>query len=319
MNTTDKATVLVTGAAGNIGSAFVSALLKDRLYSVLAVDNLSTGARAKLPSNDDNFRFVKADVNDYEELSAIFHTSRFNYVFHFAAVVGVKRTLENPLSVLKDIDGIKNILSLSKNCGVIRVFFSSSSEVYGEPISIPQHEELTPLNSRLPYAIVKNLAEAYFRSYYQEHGLPYTIFRFFNTYGPNQSEDFVVPRFLRAALRNEPIMIYGDGQQTRTFCYIDDNTETMLRCLKDDLFVNDVLNVGSDIECSVLDLANLVIRLTGSRSEICFLPPLAEGDMARRQPDITKMKSIINHELVPLRDGIQRLIAHLNAQSKNEE
>lgn len=301
-------TVLITGAAGNIGSALSQALLSKDEYFVVAVDDLSTGARSKLPPSDENFRFIKANANDYQELSAIFHTFHFDFVFHFAAVVGVKRTLENPLKVLADIEGIKNILSLSKNCGVQRVFYSSSSEVYGEPVSIPQHEEYTPLNSRLPYAIVKNLGEAYFKSYYQEHLLPYTIFRFFNTYGPNQSDDFVVPRFLRSALNNDPITIYGNGVQTRTFCYVDDNIETIIKALESNFCLNNVLNIGSDVECSILSLAELIIKLTGSQSEIIYLPPLPEGDMTRRQPDISKMKALLNRKLIPLEDGILRLI-----------
>lgn len=307
--------VLITGAAGNIGSAFVRALLSSGDYFVVAVDNLSTGARNKLPKSNARFKFIKADVNDFSEISALFYTYRFDFVFHFAAIVGVERTLANPLSVLGDIDGIKNVLSLSKNCGIKRVFFSSSSEVYGEPVSVPQHEEYTPLNSKLPYAIVKNLGEAYFKSYYVEHGLPYTIFRFFNTYGPDQSDDFVVPRFLRAAMDGRPIMIYGDGSQTRTFCYIEDNTEAMIKCLRDDVYINDVLNVGSDVEFSILDLAKLVIQLSNSSSEIMFLPPLPEGDMKRRHPDISKMKKILNRDLISLSDGLKRLINHFKNNS----
>lgn len=306
--------VLITGAAGNIGSALAHALLSKDEYFVVAVDDLSTGSRFKLPANDDKFRFINADANNYQELSAIFHTYKIDFVFHFAAVVGVKRTLENPLRVLADIDGIRNILSLSKNCGVQRVFYSSSSEVYGEPVSIPQHEEHTPLNSRLPYAIVKNLGEAYFRSYYQEHALEYTIFRFFNTYGPNQSDDFVVPRFLKAALNNDPITIYGDGSQTRTFCYVDDNVESMVNTLEARYCINDVLNIGSDISCSIVGLAELIVNLTGSRSQIRYLPPLPEGDMTRRLPDIEKMKKILNRDLITLEDGLLRLIRHLNSK-----
>jgi UDP-glucuronate decarboxylase len=307
--------VLVTGAAGNIGSALTHALLARGDYFVVGVDDLSTGARYKLPLLNEKFRFIKADTNEYRELSAIFYTYRFDFVFHFAAVVGVKRTLENPLRVLADVDGIKNILSLAKNCGVRRVFYSSSSEVYGEPVSIPQHEERTPLNSRLPYAIVKNLGEAYFKSFYQEHSLPYTIFRFFNTYGPNQSDDFVVPRFLSSALSNCPIEIYGDGKQTRTFCYVDDNVDTMINALEKGYCVNDVLNIGSDVECSINALAELIIKLAGSKSEIKYLPPLPEGDMTRRQPDISKMKTILNREAIPLEEGILRLIRHLQRKS----
>jgi UDP-glucose 4-epimerase len=111
----------------------------------------------------------------------------FDYVFHYAAVVGVKRTLENPVLVLEDLQGIRNVLTLCKNTGVKRVFYASSSEVYGEPVHLPQHEHNTPLNSRLPYAVVKNAGESFCRSYFQEYGLEYTIFRFFNTYGPKQS------------------------------------------------------------------------------------------------------------------------------------
>lgn len=303
---------LITGAAGNIGSALAKALLYKDDHFVVAVDDLSTGSRSKLPPNSDRFLFIKSDANDYRDLSAIFHTYKFHFVFHFAAVVGVKRTLENPLRVLSDIDGIKNILSLSKNCGVQRVFYSSSSEVYGEPVSIPQHEEDTPLNSRLPYAIVKNLGEAYFRSFYQEHGLEYTIFRFFNTYGPNQSDDFVVPRFLQAALKNEPIKIYGDGSQTRTFCYVDDNIQSMLNTLEANYCINDVLNIGSDIPFTIIELATIIIDLTGSKSQISYLPPLPEGDMTRRLPDIEKMKKILNRELITLEEGLQRLIHHFN-------
>lgn len=310
--------VLITGAAGNIGSALTHALLSKDDYFVIAVDDLSTGARSKLPLTSEKFRFLKVDVNDYRELSAIFQCYHFDFVFHFAAVVGVKRTLENPLKVLGDIDGIKNILSLSKNCGVKHVFYSSSSEVYGEPVSIPQHEEHTPLNSRLPYAIVKNLGEAYFKSYYQEHFLPYTIFRFFNTYGPNQSDDFVVPRFLKAALRNDPITIYGDGTQTRTFCYVDDNIQTMINALENNDCLNDVLNIGSDVECSIINLAKTIIELTGSKSEIIFLPPLPEGDMTRRQPDISKMKKILNRNLMPLEDGLFRLIHSFESKNNHE-
>ena len=114
-------------------------------------------------------------------------------------MVGVKRTLENPLKVLEDIKGIQSVLHLAKNTGVKRVFFASSSEVYGEPVEFPQNEFTTPLNSKLPYAIVKNVGEAFLKSYYLEHGLNYTIFRFFNTYGPKQSTDFVMSKFLRAA------------------------------------------------------------------------------------------------------------------------
>ena len=210
--------------------------------------------------------------------------------------------------VLEDIDGIKNILHLSKNTGVKRVYFASSSEVYGESISFPQDEISTPLNSRLPYAVVKNVGESFFRSYQQEFGLDFTIFRFFNTFGAKQNTDFVISKFLRMALNNDPITIYGDGMQSRTFCYIDDNIDACLNAFHNGKFVNDVLNVGNDIETSVLKLAQIIIELTKSKSEIVHVPALEEGDMRRRLPNITRMKELLNRPLLTLEEGLSKML-----------
>jgi UDP-glucose 4-epimerase len=209
---------------------------------------------------------------------------------------------------LNDITGIKNVLNLSKNTGVKRVFFSSSSEVYGEPVEFPQNEHTTPLNSRLPYAIVKNVGEAYLRSYKQEYDLDFTIFRFFNTYGPQQSNDFVMSKFITAALSNTDITIYGDGSQTRTFCYIDDNVDACLSAFYNNKVLNDVVNIGTDDEITILDLARQIIDITDSSSKIVFLPALKEGDMTRRCPDNSKMKELLSRPLTPLEDGVRKLI-----------
>ncbi|WP_376777071.1 NAD-dependent epimerase/dehydratase family protein [Flavobacterium covae] len=300
--------ILITGGAGNVGSALASKLAEDNSNYIVIIDNLSTGSLHKIPQKE-NVKFIKANCNVYNDIVPIFGRYDFNYVFHYAAVVGVKRTLANPISVLEDIEGIKNILSLSKNSGVERVFFSSSSEVYGEPFEIPQNEKTTPLNSRLPYAIVKNVGEAFFKSYQQEYGLNYTIFRFFNTYGPNQSEDFVITRFVKAALKNEPIYIYGDGMQTRSFCYVDDNITTCVKILNEGLCMNDVINIGSHKEQTILSLAEEIIKHTQSLSKIVFLPALPEGDMTRRCPDNSKMLSILNKDLITLEEGIAKLTA----------
>jgi len=301
--------ILITGAAGNIGSALVDRLLTYPEYRVVGVDNFLTGSRSKLPqAAGSNFTFIKADVNNYAEISSIMLSHGFQYVFHYAAVVGVQRTLDNPVLVLDDIQGIKNILDLCKNTGVKRVFYSSSSEVYGEPVEFPQNEQTTPLNSRLPYAVVKNVGEAFLRSYHREYDLDYTIFRFFNTYGPRQSEDFVVTRFLKQAIAGMPITIYGEGSQSRTFCYIDDNIDTTLRCLQNDLCVNDVMNLGNDEEISIKDLASLIVRITSSTSKVDFLPALKEGDMTRRKPDNSRMRAILERPLVSLEEGIRKTI-----------
>lgn len=304
-----KDKILVTGGAGNIGSALVNKLLKNDNNYVVIVDNLSTGFISKLPSKEnENWKFINADVNNYADISTIMHSYNFHYVFHYAAVVGVQRTQSNPVSVLNDIDGIKNILNLSKNSSVKHVYFASSSEVYGEPVQLPQHEFDTPLNSRVPYAVVKNVGECFFRSYWQAYRLPYTIFRFFNTYGPNQSTDFVVARFLAAALKNRDITIYGDGSQTRTFTYVDDNVEVCNKIFEKKLLVNDVINIGNEELFTVKELAELILKITNSKSKIVYLPPLKDGDMTRRQPDNTKMKEILNKKLISVEDGIKLMI-----------
>lgn len=300
--------ILVTGGAGFIGSRLCEKLLEYPHIQIVAVDNLSTGHPQKLPLAHPNLHFIKADVNDRTEIAEIMMSWRFEYVFHYAAVVGVKRTLEHPLLVLKDIEGIKNILELSKNTGVKRVFYSSSSEIYGEPVEYPQNEETTPLNSRLPYAIVKNVGEAFLRSYHKEYHLNYTIFRFFNTYGPKQSQHFVISRFIKQALTNNDITIYGDGLQTRTFCYIDDNVDATIEAFLNNKFVNDIVNIGNDKETHIIELAKLIVQLTGSRSKIVHLPPLKEGDMRGRRPDIQKMKQLINRPFVSLEEGIKKIL-----------
>jgi len=298
--------VLITGGAGFIGSSLADALLQKGNYEIVLVDNLLTGRMENLPKHP-GCRFIKCDANDYNDIAPVFLAFRFDYIFHYAAVVGVKRTLDNPVMVLDDLKGIRNVLDLSKNTGVRRVFFSSSSEVYGEPVHLPQHEHTTPLNSRLPYAIVKNVGESFCRSYHQEYGLEYTLFRFFNTYGPKQSPDFVISKFIDAALAGKDITVYGDGSQTRTFCYINDNSTACINALEKNLFVNDVVNIGNDSAITVLELANTIIRLCDSKSKIVHLPPLPDGDMTRRQPDITNMKKLLKNDFTSLEDGLSRI------------
>lgn len=306
---TYKRYILVTGGAGFVGSWMAKRMISDPANFVVIVDNLLTGSLRRLPSKEmSNWRFVKGDVNNYDELAAIMLSNNFDYVFHYAAVVGVKRTLDNPIMVLNDIQGFKYLLDLCKNTGVQRVFFSSSSEVYGEPFEHPQNELTTPLNSRLPYAVVKNVGESFLKSYEKEYGLSYTVFRFFNTYGPKQSTDFVMSKFIKEALAGKDLTIYGDGLQTRTFCFIEDNIEATANAAYGDKFINDVVNIGSDNEVTIIDLAKTIIRLSGSSSGLKFLPPLEEGDMTRRKPDISKMRTLLGRDLTSMEVGIQRLL-----------
>jgi len=301
--------ILITGGAGFIGSSLAEVLVQDKENFVVIVDDLSTGFLHNLPSKKHtNWRFVKCDVNNYRNISEVMFSFNFDYVFHYAAVVGVKRTQDHPVMVLEDIKGIENILTLAKNSSVKRVFFSSSSEVYGEPTEMPQNENTTPLNSRLPYAVVKNLGEAFIKSYHKEFGLDYTIFRFFNTYGAKQSPDFVMTRFIRWALKNEDIKIYGDGSQTRTFCYIDDNIEACKNSFYENKYINDVVNIGSDYEMPIFKLAETIIKITNSKSKIVSLPPLEEGDMKRRCPDVSKMLTLLNRKPVEIEEGIKNIL-----------
>lgn len=304
------AKILITGGAGFIGSSLAERIINTTDHKVVIVDNLLTGDVKRLPkSQNETWRFIKADCNNFQDISSVMLAYKFDYVFHYAAVVGVQRTLDNPKLVLEDIIGIKNILDLSKNTNVKRVFFASSSEVYGEPIEHPQNEATTPLNSRLPYAVVKNVGEAFLRSYKQEFDLDYTIFRFFNTYGPKQSTDFVMSKFIDLAKKNKDIPIYGDGSQTRTFCFINDNIDACLSSFEHGHYLNDTVNVGSDYEVTILQLANIIIKELGSSSKIVHLPALKEGDMKKRKPDIDKMRKLLGRELMPIEEGIKQILA----------
>ncbi len=307
--------ILITGGAGNIGGSLSRRLVLDNDNQITIVDNLLTGSIDNLPKKKySNWRFINSNVNDYSDISPIITSGAFDVIFHYAALVGVHRTLAHPKMVLDDIDGIKNIVSLAKNTGVKRVLFSSSSEIYGEPVEIPQVEATTPLNSRLPYAIVKNVAEAFCKAYHLEYGLNYTIFRFFNTYGPLQSNDFVVSRFIRKALDNKNIMIHGKGDQTRTFCFIDDNVDATILAMNEDHWLNDVVNIGSDVEISIVELAKKIIELTKSKSKIVHIEAREEGDMTRRKPDISKMRQVLQRELITLEKGIMLTIDSIVAQ-----
>lgn len=303
--------ILITGGAGFIGSALAERLLRDPKNFIVIVDNLSTGDVNKLPvAPKEKMHFIKCDVNNYRDIASVMLNYHFDYVFHYAAMVGVQRTQQHPISVLCDLKGIQNILSLCKNSCVKRIFFSSSSEVYGEPTELPQNELTTPLNSRIPYAVVKNAGEAYLKSYKKEYDLDFTIFRFFNTYGPKQSVDFVMSRFISLALKDQKITIYGDGQQTRTFCYINDNVDACVNAFDENKYVNDVVNIGGNIEITMLDLAKKIIEITGSKSKIIFLPPLEEGDMLRRFPDTSKMMKLLKRKPVTIEAGIKKILGN---------
>jgi UDP-glucose 4-epimerase len=294
-----KKNILVTGGAGFIASHLVDKLAQNPKYHVVVLDNLLTGSYTKLPARK-NVTFIKGDSNSREDLNRLFLEYHFEYVFHYAAVVGVERTLSTPLAVLEDIDGFKHLLD---NCRWGKVN-------YGESPTFPQDEHSTPLNSRLPYAIVKNVGEAFLRAYHQEFGTEYTILRFFNTYGPRQSTDFVMAKFITAALKDQEITIYGDGNQTRTFCYIKDNIDATMNAFEKNQLINDVANIGSDIEVTIKELAKTIVDITGSKSKLVHKPPLKEGDMPRRLPVVKTMKKLLGRDFTPLEKGIKATIEY---------
>ena len=300
---------LITGGAGHIGSSLIKSIAKkNKKASILVIDDLSTGNKENITGLE-NVELLEADINNINILNYFKEDFICKYIFHYAATVGVERTQKDPIRVLNDIEGMKNVIKIAKIANPERFFLASSSEVYGEPVEFPQNELTTPLNSRLPYAVVKNINELYLKSFSKKDNFSYSILRFFNTYGPCQSADFVIPRFIKMALNNNDISIYGDGSQTRTFLHIDDNVDFTELLIEKELLKNDTVNVGCDEEISILELAKTVIKLTKSKSKIIFQPPLKDGDMQRRQADNSKMLGLYKKELIPIDEGLRRLIS----------
>lgn len=304
-------TVLVTGAAGFIGSH-----LTDRLLAlgarVVAVDNISTGNEENLAGAKKNAgcTFVRADVNRFEEVAQIFSTHKIDYVFHYAAFVGVKNVIERPLEVFKDIDGIKYLLALSHAHRVKKFVFASSSEAYGEPVELPEREEgVLNVNADDPYGLTKLVGENMVNNYWKRYGMPGTALRFFNVYGPRQNASaygFVVGIFIRRALVGEPPVIFGDGKATRDFVYIDDNIEAGIRALLSDGTNGKTLNVGSGRQTTVNELAEQIVALSGKALTPVYEPERAI-EVRYRCPDVTRMREMLGFEpQVPLDVGLRR-------------
>ena len=231
-----------------------------------------------------------------------------DYIIHLAAVVGVERTLNDPLKVLEDIKGFYNVCNLALFFNARKVLFSSSSEVYGEPVSHPQNELDTPLNAKLPYAVTKLVGEKIFESFKSMHGLEFSIMRFFNTYGPkmNPHDGRVVSNFIVQALTNKPITIYGDGSQTRSFCYVDDLINGLISLMNSS--ENGPINIGNPNEFSIKELAEIEMKKVNSNSEVIFMP-LPQDDPLQRKPVIDKAKNKLNwFPRVELEEGLLKTI-----------
>jgi UDP-glucose 4-epimerase len=303
--------ILVTGGAGFIGSHLVGKLLESG-HSVEVFDDASTGSLRNLVSfqNNPNFRFTQSSVLDLRGLKK--STRRADYIFHLAAAVGVFNIVSSPLSSLvTNIRGTENILDLAQQYAT-PVFLSSSSEVYGKNISDSLRETDdrilgSPTTLRWSYSEAKAIDETLAYAYWIERNLPTRIVRFFNTVGPRQLGTYgmVVPRFVAMALKNEPITIYGDGEQTRCFTHVYDVIDAVISVAFNDKTIGKVLNIGNNFEISMNDLAKKIIEETDSKSEIKYVPyseAYGDGfeDMERRVPNIDLIKSLTGWQ--PKRD-----------------
>ena len=275
------------------------------------MDNLSTGQRRNLDRflAHPGFHFLQADVTRPLEVEG-----PLDWVLHFASPASPPRYLKLPIAtLLVNAEGTRHLLDLALRKGA-RFFLASTSEVYGDPLVHPQPEtywgNVNPIGPRSIYDEGKRYAEALTTAYHRAYGVPVRIVRIFNTYGPfmDPEDGRVVSSFIVQALRGEPLTVFGDGSQTRSFCYVDDLIEGIRRLMEVDYPYP--VNLGSPEEYRVLELAQLVKELTGSPSPITFLP-LPEGDSKQRRPDITLARRLLGWEpRVPVREGLKRTIAY---------
>lgn len=300
--------VLVTGVAGFLGSHLAEKLLKEG-HEVLGVDNLSTGQRRNLERLEryPGFTFLRGDVRQPLEVAG-----PLDWVMHLASPASPPRYLRLPLeTLLVNAEGTRHLLDLSLAKGA-RFFLASTSEVYGDPLVHPQPEtywgNVNPIGPRSIYDEGKRYAEALTLAYHRVHGLSVRIARIFNTYGPymDPEDGRVVSSFIVQALKGEPLTVYGDGSQTRSFCYVDDLVEGFRRLMEVEYSLP--VNLGNPEEYRVLELAHVVKELTGSSSPIVFRP-LPEDDPKQRRPDITLARRLLGWEpRVPVREGLERTI-----------
>ncbi len=284
---------------------------------MVCVDDLSTGKIENIThlKKNKNFSFFEVNVNNFKKMKKIFAQTKPDYVMHYAAVVGVNRTIASPLSVFEDFEGIQNITHLSREYKIKKIFFSSSSEVYGEPLKLPVNEE-DSFNARLPYGLVKILSEKYLQEFSKVYNIPVTIARFFNVYGPRQDfgeSGFVVSIFIKNALQNKPLVAFGKGDQTRDFVFIDDNIRLSFKALSSDALDGKPLNIGSGQSIQIKTLAETIKRLVKG-VKIIYQPMRSSGEIIYRQPDVSLMKKKLHDEpKTKLEEGLNKTIEYLRS------
>jgi len=310
-----KKRVVITGAAGFIGSHLAETLL-DRDYTVIGIDNLLTGDIANIShlANRD-FTFIKHDVTNY-----IYIEGPVDFVLHWASPASPIDYLELPIPTLKvGALGTHKALGLAKAKGATFVI-ASTSEVYGDPLEHPQKEtywgNVNPIGPRGVYDEAKRFAEAMTVAYHRFHGLDAKIVRIFNTYGPRMrvNDGRAVPAFISQALRNEDVTVFGDGTQTRSFTYITDLVDGIIKLMLSN--VNDPVNIGNPREMTIEEIARTIIKMTGAKSKIIH-GPLPTDDPRVRQPDITRARTLLNWEAkVPLEEGLVKTIDYFRGKVK---
>ena len=302
--------ILITGGAGFIGSHLCRKLLEQG-NSVICVDNFITGFQKNIEELKANskFKLIKRDISN-----PLYIKEDIDWVLHFASLASPKHYLNYPIKTLKSgLLGTHNCLGIAK-AKKAKFFLASTSEVYGDPLVHPQFEEywgnVNSIGVRSCYDESKRGAEALVYAYLRQHNLDIRVVRIFNTYGPNMHPDDgrVVSNFIVQALKGENLTVYGEGQQSRSFCYVDDLVSGILKMMSIDYKLP--LNLGNPIEFTVSELADLVLKLTNSRSIIKHFP-LPEDDPKQRQPDISKVRKMLGWQpLIPLEEGLKKTIEY---------
>jgi dTDP-glucose 4,6-dehydratase len=310
--------VLITGAAGFLGSHLCDRFIAED-YAVIAMDNLITGDLKNIEHlfKRKNFEFHHHDVTKFVHVPG-----KLDYILHFASPASPIDYLKIPIQTLKVGSlGTHNLLGLAKEKGA-RILIASTSEVYGDPLVHPQSESyygnVNTIGPRGVYDEAKRFQESITMAYHRFHGIETRIARIFNTYGPRMrlNDGRVIPAFIGQALRGEDLSVFGDGSQTRSFCYVDDQIEGLYRLLLSDHVLP--VNIGNRNEISILDFAEEIIKLTGTQQKIIF-KPLPQDDPMQRQPDITKAKEILAWEpKVTRADGMKRTYDYFRNLSKEE-